>query len=214
MGCELMFLFLIGLFILLWVVALSMTHILFRYGPFYKPWRYLICICILVPYSFSLQMQSWLGPWVGFLQFAAAILLLRCVMGHRWIQAVVMFGTSFTFMNFMEILTTLVINYTHIDHAVQRLRGRNYLEGFISIAAVGMLTLLLHKFRIGFTFLRTTRERKYPTAFIICAALICTGQALGPFLAFTSQWIIVLEAFFLLVLLFFLQSSYRKELED
>ncbi|MDQ1913532.1 hypothetical protein RAC89_24340 [Paenibacillus sp. GD4] len=77
-----------------------------------------------------------------------------------------------------------------------------------------MLTLLLHKFRIGFTFLRTTRERKYPTAFIICAALICTGQALGPFLAFTSQWIIVLEAFFLLVLLFFLQSSYRKEMED
>ncbi|MDQ1909862.1 hypothetical protein RAC89_04990 [Paenibacillus sp. GD4] len=203
-----------------WTLLLSLGLSIFRFNL--KHYYYQIIVSALLLSYVSANIQYFdKGFLTAIVQPICAILCLRLIFRIHWAHSIIIIGLSYGINIFAEFAITWAISYFHLSTAISYMQRNDILTIGICITFFNVIScFILHKFRIGFTFIaarqRKTFEYKGLNKQILSLSIICVILVLGSgFIIFFFEEFVLLKNVLLIgVWLMVLRVAYQKDVTE
>ncbi|NHN30504.1 hypothetical protein [Paenibacillus agricola] len=201
---------------LLWLVTCSLALVLFRYKPatYWKEIGQVTGMMILVTLAIQRLELSFLAPLI---QLIFGVVGFKLFLKFKWIHAAIMIIYSYEICRIIEKAYMYIQNKFALKDSIVILRNMPIFgDALIIISIVLMLTAYLHLSRIGFTFISRHQSIHLPVhIFCFSVILLAILYSISLSFAFTdSYFILLLRSIVILLLIYFLYASYKKEMND
>jgi hypothetical protein len=203
--------------VLLWIVTCSLALVLFRYNPvtYWKSICQTTCVMMFVTLAIQWSGFSFLAPII---QPILGIIFFKIFMKFKWVNSAIMILFSYEICRTIEVIYVFIQTRYHIKESIQIFKNiPKFGDALILVFLVIVFILYLHISKIGFTFICRYRSFKVPTNIVLLSAAVIAILLLSISLSIVvshNYFFVIPRIIAMLLLLYFLYASYRKEMRD